>query len=150
MALEDKSSQHHREVVDKFIDPTATVEMATYDYVVRPRADVDTGPIIMTLPRVAEAKGRFYSVLARHADAVNTITITDQGDSECWIDDIVLDGKCDRALLYSDGLAWHPLGSPGEWPGAETTAAPGTSSAPSTSAPTTEAATSVAPTTGQL
>ena len=150
MALEDKGSQHQREVVDKFVDPNADYEMSTYDYVIRPRTDPVSGPIIITLPRVAEAKGRFYSILTRQADAVNTITITDHGDSECWLIDIVHDGKCDRSLLYSDGLCWHPLGAggPGEWPGAATTAAPGTSEAPSTAAPTTaRSQTTVAPTT---
>jgi hypothetical protein len=58
--------------------------------------------------------------------------------------DIVLDGKCDRCLLYSDGLAWHVMGNPGEWPGLSSTPAPGTSQAPTTAAPQT----TVAPTTG--
>jgi hypothetical protein len=49
----------------------------------------------------------------------------------------VLNGKCDRALLYSDGLAWQPVGGgPGQWPGAVTTAAPGTSQLPTTVGPT--------------
>lgn len=142
MALEDKASQHQREVVDKYIDPAANVQMTTYDYVVRPSADGDSGPITLTLPPVAEAKGRFYSIVARNADAVNTITVTDKDDSECWLGDIVLNGKCDRLLMYSDGLLWHVIANPGEWPGIATTAPPGT-----TAAPTTVASTTIAPTT---
>lgn len=159
MSLEQNNEQHYREVVDKFVDPNANYEMSTFDYVVRPSADGVSGPITITLPRVAEAKGRFYAIVCRGADAVNTVTIQDRDDSECWLADIVLDGKCDRGLLYSDGLCWYPLGvgGPGTWPGFDTTAAPGTSLAPTTAAtteavgttltPTTLAPTTVAPTT---
>lgn len=104
--LEDRFAQHDKEVVDKFIDPAASVQMSTRDYVVRPSAA--TAPMVIVLPPVAEAKGRFYSIVVRDADVVNTITITDMDDSECWAD-IVLNGKCDRLLMYSDGLHWHPL-----------------------------------------
>ncbi len=134
--LEDRFAQHDKEVVDKFIDPNASILMTTRDYVVRPSADTASGPIYVILPPVADAKGRFYSILARNADAVNTITITDRDDSECWINDIVFNGKCDRVLMYSDGLAWIPCSGIGTWPGVLTTAPAGTSSAPTT-APTT-------------
>lgn len=108
MALEDRGAQHDKEVVDKYIDPAASVIMTTFDYVVRPSANAGSGPIIVVLPSVAEAKGRFYSIVVREADAVNTITISDKDDSECWTD-IILNSKCDRLLMYSDGLFWHPL-----------------------------------------
>jgi len=143
MGLEQNNEQHYREVVDKYVDPGADYQMSTRDYVVRPNAHA--AALTLTLPSVAEAKGRFYSIIAREASAVNTITITDKGDSECWVADIVFDGKCDRALLYSDGLAWHALGG-GDWPGIATTPAPGTL-APTTAAPTTAAPTTLAPTT---
>ena len=144
--LEDRFAQHDKEVVDKFIDPAADVQMAVWDYVVRPSANGASGPWTLMLPPVAEAKGRWYSIICRNADAVNTITITDslgagglEGDSECWMGDITLNGKCDRALLYSDGLAWMPVGTPGEWPGI-TTPPPGTTPTPeTTAAPTTDA-----------
>lgn len=139
MGLEQNNEQHYREVVDKYIDPAVDTQMTTYDYVVRPSADGDSGPITLTLPPVADAKGRFYSIIARNADAVNTITIQDKDDSECWVGDIVLNGKCDRCLLYSDGLAWHALANPGEWPGVSSTPAPGTTPTPTTVAPTTAA-----------
>jgi len=138
MALEDRRGQHDGQVVDKYAAPEADYEMSTRDYVVRPSASNASNAFTITLPPVNEAKGRFYSIVARQADAVNTVTITDDDDSECWLGDIVLDGKCDRVLLYSDGLCWHPLtGNPGDWPGFSTTAAPGTSEAPTTVAPTT-------------
>jgi hypothetical protein len=106
MALEDRGAQHDKEVVDKFIDPVVSVEMTSLDYVVRPSATL--APMVIVLPPVAEAKGRFYSIVARAASQVNTITVTDKDDSECWAD-IILNGKCDRLLMYSDGLFWHPL-----------------------------------------
>lgn len=138
MGLEQNNEQHYREVPDKFVDPNVDYEMTTRDYVVRPSADVVSGPILLLLPSVVEAKGRFYSIICRNADVVNTVTIRDRGDSECWLGDIVFDGKCDKTLMYSDGLCWHPLGgSPGAWPGFVTTAAPGTSQAPTTTVPTT-------------
>ena len=104
--LEDKFAQLDKEVVDKFIDPTGSVAMSTSDYVVRPSAM--NAPMLLVLPPVAEAKGRFYSIVVRHASAQNTITVTHKDDSECWLD-IVLTSKCDRLLMYSDGLFWHPL-----------------------------------------
>jgi len=106
MGLEDRFAEHDKEVVDKFIDPAASVEMTTRDYVVRPSAL--TAPMVLVLPSVSEAKGRFYSIVVRAADVVNTITVTDKDDSECWAD-VVLNNKCDRLLMYSDGLFWHPL-----------------------------------------
>lgn len=139
MGLEQNNEQHYREVVDKYIDPAADVQMTTRDYVVRPSADGDSGPITLTLPPVADAKGRSYSIIVRNADAVNTVTIQDMDDSECWVGNIVLNGKCDRCLLYSDGLAWVPKINPGEWPGISTTAPPGTTPTPTTVAPTTAA-----------
>lgn len=145
MSLEDRFAQHDKIPGDKFVNPIADYQMRTWDYVVRPAADKDTGAIVITLPAVSEAKGRFYSIVCRNADGVNTVTIEDHDDdSECWENDIVFDGKCDKVLLYSDGLCWHVLsfGGVSKIPGFSTTAAPGTSSPPSTAAPTT-----VAPTT---
>ena len=147
MALEDRGAQHDKVVVDKFIDPILTTFMTVYDYVVRPTATPGTGAIVIYLPPVAEAKGRFYSIIARQADAVNTITVADLDDSECWGGDIVLNGKCDQLLMYSDGLAWISVGQGvNAWPGSSTTRAPGTSQAPTTLEPTAEA-TTLAPTT---
>ena len=136
MTLEDRFAQHDKIPGDKYINPAADVQMATWDYVVRPSANGDSGPWTLTLPPVAEAKGRFYSIICRNADAVNFITITDDNDSECWAGDIVLNGKCDRSLMYSDGLAWV---------GCTSLAFVGTSAPPTTPAPTTAAPTTAAP-----
>lgn len=132
MALEQNNEQHYREIPDKYADPVVTFNMRTFDYVMRPTANGATGPIILYLPPVAEAKGRFYSIIVRKADVINTVTVADLGDSECWGGDIALDGKCDRLLMYSDGLAWLSLTNPGAWPGALTTAPAGTTASPTT------------------
>lgn len=142
-------------VVDKYHAPNADYDMTTRDYVLRPSADQFSGPIVISLPPVSEARGRFYSIVCRNADAVNFITIQDLDDSECWEGDIKQDGKCDAQLFYSDGMKWHvmrSIKSPGditsEAPGTVvTTLAPTTSAQPTTAAPTT-LLTSLAPTTG--
>lgn len=142
MALEDRGAQHDKVVVDKYHDPVADYQMTTRDYVLRPSSV--GGAITITLPPVAEAKGRWYSIISRGGPSV---TVQDMDDSECWQGDIVLNGACDRCLLYSDGLAWHVMGSPGEWPGFSSTASPGTTTPPSTAAQTTAAPSTAAPTT---
>lgn len=132
MSNEQNERQQYRECPDKYIEPHATYQMTTRDYTVRPYTQ-GVGPITVTLPPVAEARGRFYSIVARNASAVNTITISDKNDSECW-NDIVMSGKCDAVLLYSDGLFWHPIREPGT----PVTGSPGTATA-TTLAPTTAA-----------
>lgn len=146
MGLEQNNEQHYREVVDKYVDPNAALQLTTRDYVVRPSADALSGPIILRLPPVAEAKGRFYAILVRNADPVNTVTVTHNDDSECWANDIVMNSKCERVLCYSDGLAWFPAFT-GGFPQAGTTYPPGTTEPPTTAAPTTLAATTLPPTT---
>lgn len=131
MAREDRYKQHDLGM-DKYIAPGANYQMTARDYVVRPSADGDSGAITVTLPPVAEARGRVYSIIARNADAVNTITIADKDDSECWPGDFTLNGKCDRLLAYSDGFAWIVL--------SELTTYTGTTPTPTSVAPTTAAA----------
>ena len=135
MSLEERFAQHDKIPGDKYVQPGADYEMRTWDYVVRPYADGDSGPWTLTLPPVAEARGRFYSIICRNADAVNTITIQDRDDSECWDGDVVLNGKCDKILAYSDGLAWFMATSITTFTG--TTAAPTTVASETTVAPTT-------------
>jgi hypothetical protein len=103
--LEDRFAQHDKEAPDKYIDPGVSVDMSTLDYVVRPTLSAVSTTIV--LPPVSEAKGRFYSIVCRALNG-KTVTITDRDDSECWAD-IVMNSKCDRLLMYSDGLFWHPL-----------------------------------------
>ena len=110
--LDDRSAQHDKIIVDKYQDPRGSYTMNVYDYVLRPYANNDTGPIIITLPPVSMAKGRFYSILVREADGVNSVTIVDNNsDSECWNDDPVFYEGCAATLWYSDGLYWHSCGA---------------------------------------
>lgn len=131
MGLEQNNEQHYREVVDKYGDPVADYQMSTRDYVLRPSPAFGAGGITITLPPVAEAKGRIYTIISRGATAGNTVTVADMDDSECWVGDIVMDGPCDRLCLYSDGLAWWPFFE-GGWPGMATTAPPGATTTPPT------------------
>ena len=133
MSLDERSAQHDKIPGDKIVYPGANYTMRTWDYVVRPSADGNTGPFTLTLPPVADARGRFYSIICRNADAVNTVTVEDNNnDSECWAGDVVLNGKCDKLLCYSDGLAWLVAAS--------ITTFTGTTPTPTTVAPTTVAA----------
>ena len=106
MSLEKNSEQQYREVVDKYVNPVTSYQMTTRDYVVRPK--VAAAAITITLPPVAEAVGRFYTILARAASRTYPITITSGGDAESW-GNIILYEAGEKALLYSDGLAWYNL-----------------------------------------
>ena len=96
---------------------------------IRLNATPTTGAYTVTLPGVADAQGKLYSIVCRNADAVNAVTLTHDNDSECWAGNITFNGKCDRALLYSDGQCWHVI---------STLTFTGTTEPP-TSAPTTAA-----------
>jgi len=109
MGLEQNNEQHYREVVDKYINPVASVQMTTRDYVVRASADAESAAFTITLPPVAEAIGRFYTIIARTADATNTITIADKDDSELWGGDYILVANGNSVMFYSDGLRWWAL-----------------------------------------
>jgi hypothetical protein len=100
MGLEQNNEQHYREVPDKYREPTNSYQMTTFDYVMRPTTDTS---LTLTLPPVAEAKGRIYTVICRGS---GDVTIEDKDDSECWGGDITLTNKCEAALFYSDGLTW--------------------------------------------
>ena len=106
MGLEKNNEQHYREVVDKFHDPAADYSMTVRDYVLRPT--VAAAAIVITLPNVAEAKGRTYVVKPRGNTSVAlTVTIQDQDESEGPGSDIVLTSNDQSVMLYSDGLTWH-------------------------------------------
>ena len=131
MTLENRGEQHHQ-VVDKYVNPIAAYTMSTRDQVVRPSAGPATGAFVITLPPVAEAKGRFYSIICRDADGTNTVTVADNNDdSEMWLADIVMNNAGDRLFLYSDGLAWMPAFT-GGFPGLTSELPAGTTAAPTT------------------
>jgi len=103
--LERKSEQHVMAVVDKYHEPIADYTMTTRDYVLRPYTVGEA--ITITLPPVAEVKGRFYSIVAKSITGVFYITIEDNNDdSERWEGDIELDAAGEGQLFYSDGMKW--------------------------------------------
>lgn len=105
MSLEQNPEHHHRTLVDKYVDPVVSYQMKTFDYVVRVSA---AAPITITLPPVAEAMGRFYSIIARVATPTNTVTIA-SADSSSWPGNPVVNTNGTKLLFYSDGLTWHQL-----------------------------------------
>jgi len=131
----EKTPREQHTVVDKYVAPVADYTMTVRDYLVRPSADGVSGPFTITLPPVVDAMGKWYSLVCRNADVVNFVTITPSAiggtvDAECWPGDLVMNGKCDECLLYSDGMKW--------WSFCTLTYA-GTSSAPTSPAVTTAA-----------
>jgi hypothetical protein len=73
-----------------------------------------TADVAITLPPVAEAQGKTYVI--RETNGGNTTTVTDNGDAVASTDGtddfasgVALTAANDRAVLYSDGLYWHPL-----------------------------------------
>jgi len=106
MSLENRGAQHQMAVVDKYHNPDEDYQMTTRDYVLRPT--VDAAAITITLPPVAEAKGRFYSFkVTGNVSVALPVTLQDQDDSEGWEGDIVLKTSGASQLLYSDGRKWQ-------------------------------------------
>jgi len=87
---------------------TTDLAMDINDLVVRvvTGAEVD---IAVTLPPVAEAAGRIYSI-SLTTDGGYDVVISDYGD-DASLTDITLDTVLDYAILYSDGYAWRVLAS---------------------------------------
>lgn len=67
----------------------------------------DTAAVTITLPGVAEAIGKTFSILALDGLA-NNVTIEDAGDSIQWTD-VVIAGTNGAALIYSDGRTWYAI-----------------------------------------
>ena len=106
---------HHDQGMDKYMAPAATYQMTVRDYVVRPSA---SSAIVISLPPVAEARGRIYTIIAQLASNTNTITIRPftstgfvGGDAERWEGNVVLNEKGRGAVFYSDGMKWHHGGT---------------------------------------
>ena len=96
------------ETPNKYQDPYGvSYKMSVQDQVVRPNAK--PASMTLTLPTVAEAKGKWYSIILVDTTGGHVCTVTDQGDSEDWKGSIVLPAAKDRLLLYSDGRAWMPF-----------------------------------------
>ncbi len=115
MSLERLGAQHEMAVVDKSHNPEADYTMTTRDYVLRPDSVANAEAITITLPPIAEAKGRIYSILTMRDEVTAALTVTIQDnndDSEDWIADIVLTEGGQGCVFYSDGRKWmiYPSG----------------------------------------
>jgi len=82
---------------------TASYELKPYEHIVF--VDSTDGAITITLPPVAEAAGKFYSIIC--ITYGSDVTIADNDDSYSWSDEAAsIDAAGDGALYYSDGFTW--------------------------------------------
>jgi len=105
MALDKKMYEAH-EVVDKIGYFVANGTMTPRDQCVRVTADAGSGAFTVILPNVSRCRGLWFGIVARDADLVNTVTITDANDSENWVD-AVMNNPGESLTLFSDGYMWH-------------------------------------------
>ena len=146
MALDKKMYEGH-EVVGKIRHLIANATLTARDQCVRVTANGVTTAFTVTLPNVSECRGLWFGIVARDADLVNTVTITDGGSSENWLADAVLNQPGESLTLFSDGYMWHkccdhysiasasPSGTPSTSPSESTSSSPSASPSgtPSTS-----------------
>ncbi len=100
---EDKLSTQHHQVIDTYHDPFADHSMTPRDTILRPYTV--GASITITLPKVSDCAGRFYSIMAGAIVSPYTITIQDDDDSVEWTDKVLADSGRSY-LLYSDGMSW--------------------------------------------
>jgi hypothetical protein len=79
--------------------------MSVRDFVVE--VGLAAGNITITLPPVAEARGKIYTIALLDADT-HDYTVTDKGDDPRW-SDIVLGDDHDYLVLFSNGKRWFEL-----------------------------------------
>lgn len=105
--METRVERKHREIVSDVFEGSTTddLTMNVYDLVVE--ADVSGGSITITLPPVAEARGKIYSIELLDADS-GECTVTDAGDDSKWTD-VVLGDDDDYLILFSNGTRWFEL-----------------------------------------
>lgn len=102
----DRFARQMEEIVgdEKFAVKDESCTLEVYEQQIR--VDSTDGAVEIKLPSVAEAKGRFYSIIVE--TYVNAVTVVDQDDSYDW-SDITHNGAGDGNLLYSDGFIWWVL-----------------------------------------
>ena len=88
---------------DRFVLASATVTLSAYQQLVL----VSAGTYTITLPKVAEAAGKIYTLRAK-GTITGTVTIVSAGDVPLAVS---LTGMAtDKAYtLYSDGLQWYSI-----------------------------------------
>lgn len=88
----------------KTVDLVAAATLAPYEQAVRV---VPAEAITITLPLVAEAMGKIFSILVR-IGATHNVTVVDQGDSDIAVSDVHA-ATPSFSVYYSDGLNWFIL-----------------------------------------
>lgn len=98
------------QVADKIVHVTdTTYQMKVQDSLVI--CDTTSNAITITLPPVAEAAGKIFTIIL-NVDGGNDVTVTDY-QTDSWystdIFDITMNDIGDGNCLYSDGFAWWTL-----------------------------------------
>ena len=94
-----------------FTSSDATITLTVDQQICLTDSTSNVGTVV--LPPVAEARGKLYSIIdigpaGAGSAGTNTVTLTDNNDDShdaSW-GDISINADLDRALLYSDGIAW--------------------------------------------
>ncbi|RQW92817.1 MAG: hypothetical protein EHM79_00380 [Geobacter sp.] len=103
-------------VPNKIIHPVVTTSLKVYEQVVYV-STVDAH-VTITMPPVAEAAGRIYSIMCILRTGSYDVTITDYKDDtgnatkahgDLGNANLVLNAANEHVILYSDGVAWHLL-----------------------------------------
>jgi hypothetical protein len=102
MLEERKAAINDGQVRDKYEFVTTTLVMDVYDQVVE--CDSTGGGFTVTLPNVALAKGKIYTILLITDNG--DITIEDNDESKHWGGDYTLDDAGDGYAFYSNGRKW--------------------------------------------
>lgn len=93
-------------VMDKILHATAAaVSMTIRDRVVH--CDTTSNAITLTLPDVAEAEGKIFTIKLI-TDGGNNVTLQDRDESYQW-SDLTFNDAGEAVCLYSDGHMWHVL-----------------------------------------
>lgn len=98
----------HRTEALKVIDDDTAVQLEVNETLVQ--VEIDDGTFEVTLPPVAEAKGKTYSIWVK-SRVSGAMTLTHDDDSIDWAQwgDLTMDAANDRVLFRSDGRMWWLL-----------------------------------------
>ena len=99
--------------VVKNVFPEATYSMSIRDTIVRASTVIGGGgAFVITLPPVAKAAYRMYSIMMAALNGSEYITLEDY-KNDAGFSNVTLNAVNDQILLYSDGYFWYTLASSG-------------------------------------
>jgi hypothetical protein len=102
MLEERKAAINDGQVRDKYEFVTAALVMDVYDMCVE--CDTTAAAFAVTLPNVALAKGKIYTIMLV-TDGGFDVTIQDNDEAKFW-SNLTLDDAGDGYALYSNGRQW--------------------------------------------